>query len=389
MNIGLTVNYKTRVMDAATGKCIKDNPWRKNLVLDTGLNALAQSTNPSTPASSFGSCKIGGGTNANRFQNGGITFTAIASTTVNASGGFFTSAMVGAIIKFGTTTAGPEYYITAFTSSTTVTIDTAITQIAQQATVWMVQQTALQTLLYESTTYQTNSGDCITTYSSPNVIMQRTFVFPTQVSTYTVNEIGWGRVATTCFGRAVLTSSDVVAPTSFYVVIVTITYNYSPAAPTAVIDVGTGINTAGNAMTECWSLSQVTSAGTNGNPPSGMGTALDATTAVFGFIPQSTYTQLSAIGATGGVTRPALRFDLTGVGVSWAYGSARGKMTLTFTNTFSVAGETIYGICIQSNLTPFSMVWDVKFTTAVTLPTGTWTPTIVFQVIYGRTLDNA
>lgn len=393
MKTNTVVKYKTQIREVGTDRLVKDNPWKKNLVLDQGLNALAQSTFATQPAGSFTRCHVGSGTNPNRFQGGVITFTQ-TGTTITASAPFFTSGMVNGIFKYGTNTAGAEYYITAFGNSTTITVDTSATVAVPTAgTVWMVQQTALQTQSFTTNTYQTLSGDCGSTYSAPTLTHKRTFVFAVQASPYTVNEIGWSNgQSTAVFGRAVLSSSDVVGTTNYYVVIMEIDFVYQPFNPTAVVDVGTGINTAGTAMMEFFANGIVNSSGAQTQPANGMSNVLDGTSGVFGFLFLQTFTQNATIQTTGtNPARPASnRLDLTGVGVAWTYVSgSKGKMRLTFTLSTTTTGQTCYGLAIQSGASPFSGAFTVLFTTPQTLPTGAFVPTIIWEMTYGRVLDNA
>ncbi len=96
-----SVAIKTQIRDKATNALIKDNPWRKNLMLDKGLNSLArQSPLSTTPAAVHANCSVGGGTNPNSIATGAITLSQTASNHVIASGSFFTSGMVGAILKY-------------------------------------------------------------------------------------------------------------------------------------------------------------------------------------------------------------------------------------------------------------------------------------------------
>ena len=177
--------------------------------------------------------------------------------------------MVGTLFKYGTGTGGAEYYITGYTDTQNVTVDTsALVTMPAVGVVWYVNQTGLQTYLHAATSYQTNAGDNSTTISGGQVTFQRTFIVPTQLAPYSVNEIGWngkslGDSTNTVNGRIVLGSTDVVGITNYYVVIVQIIFNYTPAAPAAVLNVGTAINTAGTAMIESLgSIQQVASNGT-------------------------------------------------------------------------------------------------------------------------------
>lgn len=378
-------------MDAATGKCISERPWQKNLVMNSGLNGMAQGTAQSiscVPATSFAHCKVGSGTNPTKFPGGSVTFTQ-ATTAVVASSAFFTAAMVGGILKYGTDESGVEYYITAFIDSTHVTVDTSATVGAGTAgTVWMVQQTTLQTQLFSTNTYQTTTGDCGTTFVGNTMTLKRTFIIAQQGSPYTVNEIGWSptNANQNICGRVVLSSSDVVGTNNYYVVVIQISFTYSPGAPTAVGDVGTGINTAGNAMVEFWGLTRVSTTGTSSAT---QGSPLDNAGSVTIMALIATYTQEASITDVGTITQGAGALVIE-ASTQWVNnGAAIGTMTLTGNDSQTTAGQTLRGFGLRSDVSPFNIAFDVKLTTPATLPTGTWSPTIVFQIVYGRTLDNA
>lgn len=387
-------------MDARTGRCIKRNPVRKNLVLDSGLNGLAKDTSLGlncNPGKAFEFLKVGSGTTATRFPGGAVQFSQ-AGTALTSNVGFFTSAMVGGIFKRGASgTSGAEVYITAFISTTAVTVATSQTFTNEAGVVWMVQQTALVTPLHTTNTYQTNTGDNETTFTGSNneiMNLKRTFIIPQQGSPYTVNEIGWSSVGGSngsgnICGRIVLPSSDVVGTLNFYVVVVTISFTYSPAVPTAVSDVGTNINTAGNAMMEMWATHRVTSNGTTIGTAQSSGPGLDTDSTVECRAPVASYSQQSTIQATGSLTAPTNVLIQSGASWSNVGGGVIGTARCTLSGTPSTSGQSCTGlmfICGDGFST--QVMFDVKFTTPVTLPSGTWTINVTLQVVYGRTLDN-
>lgn len=387
MKTAIKVRIKTQIADAKTGRIVKDNPVVENLVFDTGLNALALSTSNSlgtVPANANKNCQVGSGTNANSFNNPAVTFTQ-ALFVVTASAGFFTSNMVGGILKYGTGSGGAEYYITGFTSSTIVTVNTSATVAASQATVYMVQQTGLQTFLLQSALYQTNSGDCGSTILGSTITHKRTFIFPVQGSPYTVNEIGWSPMsnASFCLGRVVLPTSDNVGTSNIYIVVISLVMTYGPSAPAAVGNVGTGsINTAGNAMVEWFSVATVNSSGSTNQPSSA---SLDGGAQCRLAFASATYTQNSAIGST-----PPAGVTSINVGTAnWAYQAASiGIMNLSFLNgTITTTGQTVFGIYIDG--VDFGRPdLDIKFTASQTLPNGAFNPQTVWTAQYVRQLSN-
>lgn len=393
MKITVQGKVKTEICDARTGKVLKTQV-RKNLVFDIGLNAMAQQGNAvgvCQPAGVFTNAIVGSGNSPNQIASGAVTFTQ-SGTTVTASAGFFTSGMVGAIFKYGTGTGGAEYYITAFTDTTHVTVDTSATVITPTlATIWMVQKTALDNVSHAADSYQTLSGNCQTTFAGATVTHQRIFIIAEKPSPYTVNEIGYnaftiGTTTNTVAGRFVLASGDVVGTTNFYRVTIQLAVVYSPASPTTVANVGTNINTAGTAALEdVGQLHVVASSGavstiiTNPSEDGGFTNTFRMCIA--------TYTQNSTPGASG----RALNWPSTidgGVTGSWAYGGSRGLMTATFAYSLTTSGQTAYGVGIASSANGNNPFFDILFTTPQTLPTGTFSGTVQFSFTYARNLSN-
>lgn len=414
----VSVKIKTQVICSRTGRVVKDNPFRKNLTYDIGLNAMARYTTgtPTTlrcgPASIARVCRIGDSTSAVKIASGAVTFTQ-AAFTVTASAGFFTAAMVGAIFKYGAAgSGGAEYYITAFTSATVVTVDTSATVGATAAVVWMVQQSAMGNLLFTSSSYQTNAGDNQTTLVGAVATHQRTFTFPVQGAPYNVNEVGYTSqsAGTQVLGRIVLPSTDVVGTSNFYRVIILVTVTYSPAAPTAVGNIGVNWNTAGNAMMECWSIAGIASTGAvDGTVPNALYASLDASSEYSGYAGNTsggcqliakiaaTYTQNAAISTAFGLTWGTLNTNFIQVDTNtrpWVALATRGGMKLTFTGNASTTGQTCYGIAISPNYNSDAVthrnkpMFDILFTTPQALPVGSWLPSIEITQTYSRTLVN-
>lgn len=384
--INVEMSYETSIIDAKTGIAIKRSGKKKNLVMDLGLNAFAKSTHSNTIAEAFSFLQIGSGTNANSFASGAITFTQ-ATTTVTASGGFFTAAMVGGILKYGASgSAGTEQYITAFTDSTHVTVSSSATVASTQGTLWMVQQTSLQTFLFATNQYRTLGGDNSTTYSAGQQVMKRTFINPVQVAPYNVNELGWYFTSTSgVFGRVTLSSTDVVPPTAFYQVVMTMTVTFAPNAPLAVGNVGTGFNSAGNIMIEWFGFAQVLSTGAADLSNSILDSA--STTICAGvFVTGTAYTQQTSLVSTTVPFTYASGVQLNAPG--WTYvGGSVGVCTHTSSVSTTTTGQTCVGIGLQRN-SANALTLDCKLTTPFALPNGIFQPQMIWQCTYGRTLTN-
>jgi hypothetical protein len=393
--INSEMRIRCRLINALTGAPDVDwTPWKKNLVLDQALNSYANKSGgagATNPATSFTNCQVGTSAAANVFPSGAITFTQ-TTTLITASSSFFTAGMVGAIIKFGNpgTSNGAEQYIVSQTGLTATVSGAGMTQTTTAGTVFLVQQTALVTPLLTTAVYQTTGSSCGTTYSGGIITHQRTFNFPVQGSSYNANEIGWySTVGTTfTFGRLVLASTIVVGTTQFLQVQLQLVQTFSPAAPAAVANVGTGLNTAGNAMVENLLTATVASSGgtvTGANTLDGnVGTNL-----IFLALRFATYTQ-NASSANGTPTTPSWATNalINSTFQQWVYTAASvGVCTVSFsTQTFSTTGQTLFGLAIMNASGGTVPIFDIKLTTTPTLPTGTYQPQCVFTLTYSRTL---
>lgn len=385
----VSARYKTQIRDAATGALVKERPWFKNLVMDIGLNSMARGANSATPAAAFTSCAIGSGTSGNSINSGSTTFTQ-SGVTITANVIFFTAAMVGGIFKYGVGSGGTEQYISSIGGGgLTCVVSGAGQAVASPtvATVWLVQQTTLQTFLFNQDSYQTTGGSNGSTVATNTITHQRTYVFNSRGAPYTVNEIGWSNLTGNhCFGRAVLGSSDVIGVTNFYVVIIELTLTYSPGVPTAVGNVGTGINTAGNAAVEWWDVQTIDTSGNAGGATTLDG-AVSGGAAMFLHLYTATYTQNAGISPT---ISPIPASSFVKNISNWSnVGGTVGQMQTTFNVSFNTNGETLFGIGINdvsgSNTAPS---FDVKLTTPFTLPVGTFNPSGQFIATYSRTLVN-
>ena len=378
---------QTRQICKKTGRLMRESKPQRNLVLDRGLNAFARSTNATYPAAATLACNVGSGATSDKTSSGAVTFTQ-AGTTLTASAGFFVAGMVGQLFKWGSGTSGVEVYITAYTNTTVVTVATAATvAVPTVGVVWNVSRTTLETYSYSNTGYETTAGACGTTSSAGVFSHKRTYNFATQVASYNVNEVGWFTSAgSATFGRLVLSATEVVAPTNFLQVVLTLIITYSPSAPTAVADVGTTINTAGTAMLEGLPLTGSPAIGivlsTGAAQAASGGDALDGSGFAVTRGITATYSQNAVTGTALSLT--TLQFENT----SWAYNSVRGQMKLGPSNaTITTAGQTLYGVGILSN-NANRICFDVKFTTPYVTPTGSFLPRVTFLQTYARVLNN-
>lgn len=345
---------------------------------------MAKSAGSCTPAGSFTYLAIGSGNNPNSFASGAVTCTQ-SGTTVVSSSGFFTPAMIGGIIKYGTGSGGTEQYITGYTSAFIITVSSsAIVSTPTVFTVWQVQQTALQTPLYFTNNYRTLTADNQTTYTTGTVIHQRTFINPAQSSSYNVNELGWQISATgaSLNGRIVLSSTDVVSPSDYYLVVMTLSISYSPSTPLSVGNVGTGFNSSGKLMIEYFSTATVNSDGTTS-----LEGCLDSQTSnhctANAFI--TTYSQA---GSVGSATPPVTGITVLNMGNgNWTYAGSIGLSTITLSQTSSHSAHTCFGFGLTYSGLVSAPCLDILLTSTFSTPTA-FNTNSVWSCLYSRTLVN-
>lgn len=393
LNIKQYGRCRREIHCAKTGAILSRSGWSKNLVFDAALNLLATGSNSVGFAGIFANCVVGSGNAANSVASGAITFTQVAML-ITSSGGFFTPAMTGGILKYGVGSAGKEQYIT-YQSATTATVSTSFTVATPVVgTFWQVNQTALQTFLYQTGTYSTSAGANSTTFNNNVLTLQRTFVFPVQGSTYNVNEIGCassGQSGGTCNNRIVLSTTDVITPAEFYVVVWQFTWTVSPGSPTSVANVGTGINTAGQVMFQFWDCQTVdpgtgntvnyqANAGLTMDCCNNMGLAMFIGTApALNSVPSTAQVSLGSTNVIACGSIPATSNSAQPVGV--------GLSTLTFTIT--TAGQVVTAFYIGHNsANNIAPVFVLNLATPFALPTGSFGGTVNFTNNFARTLIN-
>jgi len=363
--------------------------WQENLILDYGLNAWAkQGGAQHNPSNSFDYCQIGSGTTPVAYPSGSITFTQ-ATTTITASASFFTSAMVGGLFKWGTGSGGAELYISAVevgglscTVTTSATVSTAAV-----GTVWMVQQSSLTAFIRSQDSYATGGSNCGYTTTGANITMQRTYIFLPPGSAQDVNELGWygGGDGSHCFGRLVLSTTDVIGTSNYYVVQIQIGIDYSPASPVTVTSVGTSIDTSGTLALEAFACHVPSNTGTDATISAD--SSLDGESAVFGLITQ-TYSQNASPGAEAmGVMSAYVSVNYP----DWARitSGLPGIMRFQSANeSWTTAGETVYGIGLCSVGGTVGPCIDVLLANPFTLPVGPYVLSTQWTIQYTRELSN-
>lgn len=371
-----------RIILNADGSVAKRSKPQRNLILDTGMDALAARD----IVDNFNFAKVGTGNNPTRRDSATTTVT-IAGTTATASGAFFVSGDVGRLLQ---TDSGVQRYITGFTSSTVVTVGVAATAGPEEFTIYYVNDTALQAQSKITNTYGSNSGDNGSTWVSPTYTHKRTFVFSAEVGTVTYREIGWSwTTGTALFGRAVFSGGgDTLIAGQQYVIICRVFVTYGPTTIQAVGDVGNnGFNTAGNFNFD--SVVDAATVATSGATQNASGYGFGPHTGATVALKAATFSQ------SAGIVNSGISFN--GDSSGWWKQSTLdayvpGNYTRTHRANWGIADAvgTPYGLTIGGNGNGFgvSRAMSLKFTTPQTKD-GAHTVAIVWPAIsWARELIN-
>ena len=400
-NTSYALAYKLDII--RKGKIIPATDWRQYMITDAGLDAVgALSTTSGSMLSFLTNAVLGTGTAVPvRRDSNPITFTQ-SGTTLTASAAFFSAADVGRLFKWGTGSSGNEVYITAFTSTTQVTVGTSATVGTPSiGTIWYVNSSALVTPIAGlSYTNEANSGLNSTSVAGSvcTVTQTKVIVSSALASPATVTEIGFNST----YSNTALFDRDVVSPSVGLLagdqarVTVQLIRNLSPVTSQAAANVGTGCDTTGTFYIEGLDFtnngSEIAYFLTTGDPGNGTagggnkmleptrGGALGLITA--NFTP-------GAFNASGtGVTKT--HFSNTATVLSYGTGTYRRGLRGTW--SISQANGTIYGIGVNSTITPgnsgtgrLALSW--KFNTPFT-KTSSQTVTATIDRYWSRVLIN-
>lgn len=193
-----------QVVDAKTKRIIEDRPWRKNLILNSGLNMI----HTYLWADAMRWASAGTGTDANYEDSSTGTAVSDASGNVTFTGYTLAASREGAIILWDT---GEQGRITGGSgSSCTITPAPGGAGIADGAfTLFRAERSVLVTPRVGGAYGFT--GNCLASYPntfssiSGNVItLRRTFEFPAEGSAVTYGEVGVHPIngnGATCFAR--------------------------------------------------------------------------------------------------------------------------------------------------------------------------------------------
>lgn len=256
------VKYRTQVINADGSAARTWSPWKRNLILNAGLDmpVLRSWVNL------FAILAMGDGTTPVQRDSGTTTFTR-AGNVVTASNGFFVpddATSGGRLLNFD---SGERMTITAVNSATEAIVDQAGTIAASQATIWYVNETGHGGEFARCSGLSLGVGDNVSTFLAPAWTHRCTFLSDAFSAAKVVREVGWSYDWTgALFGRDLVPGGgDPVAIGQKYKVQVELSVSYGPAASVVVGDVGdNGFNTAGTAGLEACGSNLVSQIFSNG-----------------------------------------------------------------------------------------------------------------------------
>lgn len=257
---------RVQVVDTATQEVVHDTGWLKNLILNQGMDRVAQTV----WADLFLQCAAGTGVTPTA-DDSGITTAAQSGTAVTLSGGSFvftdTSTDAGKTIKWD---SGQEAIISSVVSPTSLIMTTSATVGAGEFTVYRTNQVQLAAEQKRTNTYLTGSGNCGTTLVGNQLQMRRTYDFTSESGTVNYTELGWSWTSTpanTLFSRLLLPSVVTVLSGQQLRVIYQLNLTITPSTSqsrTAIISgwpVSPATTTDGQEQVQYIGTSSVTTAG--------------------------------------------------------------------------------------------------------------------------------
>jgi hypothetical protein len=181
------------------GQVMREYPWQKNLILDQGLDMVADTFYNQV----FIACAAGTGT-APTGRDSGTTGT-VSGTTMISTAATFLSTDVGTDVLFD---SGQSAKIETYVSPTEVTLLQSLTISAATHFVFQyVNQGSLGDELKRTTNYVTTPGACGASVSAPSITLFRTFLFTPESDLVTYTEIGLspdGSIGDNLFSRILL-----------------------------------------------------------------------------------------------------------------------------------------------------------------------------------------
>lgn len=199
-----SVEFQIAVLDRR-GRVVRRLPKRRNLILNSGLDAIGNHTADWRTA--INAVEVGTGALVTKRASGSIEISANAGA-LTADAGFFVAQDVGRILKLN---SGEEYLISGYTSPTSATSTNLTNAAASPGAIHYVNLTGLVNPTERSTTVAPG-GTRVSTWDGGLKTMTHTIVLLTPIlaAPRVYTEIGWSWTGTSgqpLFGCAPITPS--------------------------------------------------------------------------------------------------------------------------------------------------------------------------------------
>lgn len=177
--------FRMQVLEGDTKAVVHDTGFKRNLILDQGLDMIASLAWCDT----FLVCVIGNGTTPTT-DSGGASTVSQSGTTVSVDSGSFTFAVgdVGKLIRWDS--GGQTAKILAYIGTDSVTVDTSATVSAGTFAMYRVNQTGLASEIKRTNSYVGGAGNCQTVVVSNTLQHRRTWDFAAEAGSATYRELG-------------------------------------------------------------------------------------------------------------------------------------------------------------------------------------------------------
>jgi len=258
LHVGLQGFYKTAIVDSNDQVIWEQPDWKKNLILNNGMDQLSTSSICACFIAAIG----GFGTRQNKFGSSG-SFADVQGTILNltssgditdftaAPSGYSAYAQVGDVIKFDYS-GSPE--VTVVTVNPTIlTVSPSGSFATGSFTIWKTSQTGLQQEVKRTTTYVAGANG--STRNDNIFTHQRTWDFSAETASVTYNEVGTSWSATgnnNTFARVLLDSPISITSGQKMRLYYQILSSYNPKTPVSLSAIVSGwpvspsVNTSGS-----------------------------------------------------------------------------------------------------------------------------------------------
>ena len=189
-HLGIKGRVKASVIDHE-GNLVKSYPWQRNLLLDSGLDKIAEI--PIVDLFAYAAK----GTGITPTSEDGAGTISQTGDIITATGIYFGPEDVGKVVRWSSgANSGTVRRIIAYTNSMTVQVSETGDVASGNGTVYNVDQVALTTEVGDRTnSYSQVTGENGTTTVGNKRTLKRTFIFAAETADTTYNEVGFSDTA--------------------------------------------------------------------------------------------------------------------------------------------------------------------------------------------------